>query len=481
MPRLVKTTIGGSPRVLDLGARAGTNTVPDLRKIVCVGDSLVAGNQDGPGQNWPAILGTALGSGVTVINHGNAAWTSTELAIFQGGLDVTVAAATIPATITPVTLTVTAPTADLSPPANSAIHYRWVGTLAGVAGVLRRDAGTGAWTFTRLTPGSSTPVTAGAAFRAVNGTPYGDAQVVLMVGRNNFANVATVLGDVAAIVASLTTTTRRVLVCSVTTASTEVTGTQAHTQVKALNDALAATYGPNYLDVRRYLIDSGLSFSGLTPTGPDSTAVAGDSVPPQLCTDGLHWNRYGVRAAAKAITDKLAALGRTPDAVAAVPSAAANDATNLYWSPGFEHSSGINYYGFPSTMLAARTPDAARTGTWGLRTVFNQTAASPTWVFDVAASLAAAKSASVWVRPSKSAQLGTLLQGYNANNDLVANDTGPGQTVPANTWAKLTLPSTVTAAGVTSVWLVLTSTTTWNAGDYVDIEDIQIVAGSTAP
>jgi hypothetical protein len=62
----------------------------------------------------------------------------------------------------------------------------------------------------------------------------------------------------------------------------EGTGTGAYTNITTINSYLAATYLGHYLDVREYLVQSGLSAAGITPSAQDLTDISNDVPPSDL-------------------------------------------------------------------------------------------------------------------------------------------------------------------------------------------------------
>lgn len=307
----------------------------DLRTLVCFGDSITEGNNYGHGYSYPGNLATALASSATVVNLGKSGWTSTEVAIRQGGRQVTLGAFSLPAGTSAVQVSVTSPTAAFR--TNAEIFPAWVGVLTfgatSIPGTLKHTIDSGAatpnaWTFQRTTAGSAVSVPAGAVFTATEFAGYLGATAIIGVGRNNIDDPALVAADVAAMVAKLTPELKRFLVLSVTTTTTETSGTAGYNKVAAINALLAATYGNRFVDTRRYLIDQGLAYNGMSPTSADSTAIAGDTIPPSLIVtqDVTHPNGYGYRAMAACILDKLTALDWLKQKPAAIPAPTATPA-----------------------------------------------------------------------------------------------------------------------------------------------------------
>lgn len=295
-----------------------------LRNIVCAGDSITQGNQDGSGFTYPNMLAAAIGPDASVANIGQSGWTSTEVAARLGGVTFVLGAFTLPAGTAATAVTVTTPTDAFRTSAE--LFPSWLGVLnvdgVAVPGRLRHRIDAAAspvngWTFERTTAGASVAVAAGATFVSTEYDSYLERTLIFMAGRNNITDPAIILRDVASTLARLTRPVKRFLILSVTTKTGETSGTAGYNQVKAINTALQAAYPNNYVDVRGYLIASGLSLNGLTATAADTAAIAGDNIPPQLLVaDGVHPNRFGYRAIADKVLSKLIQLNE-PTAVAA--------------------------------------------------------------------------------------------------------------------------------------------------------------------
>lgn len=248
----------------------------------------------------------AAWTGGTVTNAGVQGQTAEQVALRQGGLALTVDAFTVPAGTTATSL----PVQQVLP---AAFGYTFAGgSVAGVPVTLSCDAA-GAWTLTRVTAGTATPVPAGTPFEPPTGQ-HADAVTVIMAGRNDVIGltvgnlnqrVGRVVAAVAAMVGRLTPVHPAFLIVGTITGTAETSGTLAHTFVTTVNDELAALYPGRFFDVRRYLIDEALADAGITPTGADSAAIAGDTYPPSLSHDGLHYTPLAASLIAARIRDHL--------------------------------------------------------------------------------------------------------------------------------------------------------------------------------
>jgi hypothetical protein len=252
----------------------GTGAAAAVAKVAVWADSMA---ESQPGDSLSVWSGLATVLGVETHDGANSGWTSTEVAVAQGGLDlfITLAADQIPAGTTPVAATVL--------PASSFGAAMWLsypGTLAGVPGTLVKTGDTNAWRFTRTTPGAATAVPPETPFVSTPGVAVRPWVQLFHVGVNNDGSLPDKLRDLKAMAASLGH--GRFLVLS------QLTGDHANT-----NAALSDAFGRNFYDLRGWLIRHGLAAAGLSPTAADTTASAAGNIPPSLSADGTHLNAAG--------------------------------------------------------------------------------------------------------------------------------------------------------------------------------------------
>lgn len=282
------------------GASASTATMLTNRSGfgVAWGDSMTQ-TAHGSGDTFPNHLGDLIG--VPVVNGGRGGETSTGIAIRSGGLNLrlTVAGNSIPAS---GAVTVTAEPGTLYRPESA---WNFYGKLAGIYGTLTRAANTNVWTFTRTNTGSVTAVLPGAPFEVSSATDYADFAVIW--AGHNLTDHAVVLRDVGAMVERARQQGQSFVVLSLLNTATQPAGNAGYKVFADLNAALATTYGAAFLDVRRFLIDHGLSVAGISATAGDTTAIAEDRVPPSLMFDTIHLNDAGRIVVAKYVAMFLTA------------------------------------------------------------------------------------------------------------------------------------------------------------------------------
>lgn len=243
--------------------------------------------------------------GVNVVNRGISGQTAGQIAARQGGqhAKLTVQNNTIPTSgPVPVTGRTQALLAQTGYPARSE-----TGMLAGVHGTLSNAEGSTAYTFTRTTPGEATPCPPASRFVTDSGRAARASTQIIWAGRNN--PDLGVENYVMAMVRHLSPAVKRFLVVSVTNAPHETVGTARHALITGINERLNYELGDRFVDLRRWLIDEGLSELGLTPTPEDQTAIAGDAVPPSLTTDGVHFTPAAQTIIGDRLHAELVALG----------------------------------------------------------------------------------------------------------------------------------------------------------------------------
>lgn len=263
------------------------------------GDSLTQG-AGGAGTSYPSVLSGLLSRAVT--NMGVGGETSSQIAARAGGRPValTAAGAAIPGD--------TAVTVTTAPSIPSAQGVPISGAVVGVRGTLTLSAGVVSFRRQEAVQGN-TACPANSTFTPDAALAQQYTRQIIWAGRNNYTDAAIVLADIAAIVAFGRTGKYVVLSVLNGAYADEVAGGTGYKKMISLNQQLAATYGANYLDIRRYLIDQGLADAGITPTAQDSTDIGNDVVPSSLRSDNIHLNAAGYTVVAQQVAARIQALG----------------------------------------------------------------------------------------------------------------------------------------------------------------------------
>lgn len=255
-----------------------------LLGVATYGDSMTQGNLNGA-KPWQGPMAELVP--VPITNYGVSGQTSTEVALRNGGLDVwvTVANNTILASGA-VNVNVILPSGQW----RNGSAWNFAGSLGGIPGVLRKAAN-GDWIFTRNASGTALRIPPESRF--ISSQSVG-AMVgrILWAGRNNLT-LATVVRDIQAMVEDAKRNGAPYLVLPVFNSTTEPSGSSGYNTVMAINAALEQAHGPNYYDIRGFLIRHGLAVSGISPTVDDTSAIAQDRIPASFMADTLHLNTAG--------------------------------------------------------------------------------------------------------------------------------------------------------------------------------------------
>lgn len=291
---------------------------PVITQITCFGDSLTKGGGPAPvlgTETYGYVLSTLL-TGVTVNVKGVSGQYASEIGVRQGGvvLNLTVAGGSIPTsgavTVTPGVLPAWSGSQNLFN--DTATPGGIAGTLAGVPGLLARVGTSSAMQFTRSSGGSAVAVSGTAPFIPAQGVAAASHAQFLWAGRNDVSgsgSVASVVNPVLGMASALSAHGNPFLVFSVTTSTTETSGTAGHTLVTAINAQLAALFGNHYFDVLGYLRTTAITDAGITPTSNDVAQMAAGTIPESLTVDGLHFTAVAYDLIARRVKAKLISMG----------------------------------------------------------------------------------------------------------------------------------------------------------------------------
>lgn len=307
-------------------------TTSDLTTVVAYGDSQTAGFSWG--NRLPALSDTIK----TAINRGISGQEAGTVAVRQGGIILTTTTA---ATITGTSPVIVALQADKTPCNIRSSASTMPMVLAGVRGTLNvlpaeslpegypainRGAGVFTGSFVPDTaPDATVDVPVGTAFVSqdvADHPEWAEKLHIIWVGGNDaaFAGTTRVTGVVSAVQAMVDRLKTAVddpkfLVAARTTGPTNTTGTSSWQTAIDQRDQLAAAFPNNAIRIREHVIEHGLEILGITPTEADLAALAGDTVPTSLTTDGLHFSTdTREKVLAPFIVAELAARGWTTKA-----------------------------------------------------------------------------------------------------------------------------------------------------------------------
>lgn len=275
--------------------------------VVCYGDSQTAGF------SWGNRLPQLSRTITSAVNRGISGQEAGTVAVRQGGIVLTTTTA---ATITDTSAVIVALQADKTPCNIRSSASTMPMVLAGVRGTLNVlsaeslpegypaiDRGAGVFTGSFVpdtAPDAPVEVPVGTSFVSqdvVDHPEWAECLHIIWVGGNDaaFAGTTRVTGVVSAVQAMVDRLKAHVdepkfLVAARTTGPTNTTGTSSWQTAIDQRDQLEAAFPGNTIRIREYVMEHGLEILGLEPTEADLAALAGDTVPPSLTSDGLHFS-----------------------------------------------------------------------------------------------------------------------------------------------------------------------------------------------
>lgn len=273
--------------------------------VVAIGDSLTAGYSNGAAwgsaEKWPTILDTLL-PGATVTNEGFTGHLVDGTMITIGALKprFTIPGGTIPASGTSVAVTTNQVYGI--PQGISA-----GGTLAGVLGVLDHTNG-GGFTFRSLNGASATGITGIHEFKANRQGTWETKTAIIWLGRNDISNATTgmeatvpdhIVASTKRLVEQLTPRVKQIMICGVTTRTTEESGSPQHAWVTETNDRLRDLFPEYFKSAQDYWRDEALADLGITPTATDTAKIAAGTIPPSIMDDETHPSKALANAMAR--------------------------------------------------------------------------------------------------------------------------------------------------------------------------------------
>lgn len=263
--------------------------------VAAIGDSLTdgysAGNYWAAADKWPTILDGLL-PGASVLEYGMSGYTTDATMLYVGAHRprFTIPGGAIPANGTAVT--VTTPERFGLQPGSVAIG----GTLGGVNGTLAWASATG-WKFNSLGGASGTGLVGPQEFIATRTGTWEGGTVIIWLGRNDISNATTgaeltvpdhVVASTKRLVDQLTPRVKSIMICGVTTRTSEVAGSREHGWVTEINDRLRSIYPEYFHGAQAYLRDRAMVDLGLTPTADDTAKLSAGTIPPSLMDDETH-------------------------------------------------------------------------------------------------------------------------------------------------------------------------------------------------
>ena len=312
-----------------------------LPGIVCWGDSLTLGSSGNI--SYPSVLKTYLDTyfcdiydfrstipnadeysrlkwddykvSVPVVNMGAAGESSYTVLGRCGAVPyVLKTAVVIPASTEPVEIRLTSESGKAVRPligGTAGVNNVWI---AGIEGVLSLDSasrsrGVDRYLFTRLEPGEETPVEAGEIVRTAGTDEYTDYIHVVCIGTyGSFSSPDDLVSQVKKLLARQTNNSDRFIVLGL--CGVDGAGYSA-VWMDSIDTAMMQAFGNRYINVRKYLIEDGLSDAGISPTNKDRNNLAIKKIPASFTStaSGVELNGKAYTLIGKLIYDRMESLG----------------------------------------------------------------------------------------------------------------------------------------------------------------------------
>ena len=291
-------TVDSAARILKkLPIRSGPN-------ILCIGDSMTQGNQDGTGVTYPDELQKLLseaGHPGSVTNFGAGGETSVTITARAGGNPFVVlpVGGVIPATTGAVQITLLPINgAPVDPLKQGPSTY--IATLAGVRGTFSRTIAGDVFTyyFARFVAGIEIPVNRPEPMYLEIAEAARSDIAVIWMGQNG-PSTDRAIQDAEAIINHMKALDKRFIVISMPGGSSAQ---------DADDSKWFAKFGRRFIPIRQYMVQYGLADAGITPTAQDLVDMASGTVPTSLRTDAVHWIGAGYKIHAKQIFKRMKEL-----------------------------------------------------------------------------------------------------------------------------------------------------------------------------
>lgn len=282
----------------------------DTLYVHCSGDSLTNGTGSSVAtatpsyRGYPYFLQQLIGEDKIVVNDGVGQDKIEEIACRQGGIEMFVEPFAIPSDTTQQEIKLYA--IDGTDTTTFAIgqNTKWNPvTIAGVKGTISFDSESNKHYFTRSESGSAVNITRPVKVYSSNIDKKG--VLIMFMGSNNRPDANTIREyfDYFDSMVRWNGNDKYIVI--------GLTSKAYMAEVEEINNALAKRFGHHFLDVRKYLIEYGISDSGLNQTEQDSADIANGEIPTSLRAenDVIHLNDYGYQIIANLVYKKGLELG----------------------------------------------------------------------------------------------------------------------------------------------------------------------------
>jgi len=188
-------------------------------------------------------------------------------------------------------------------------------TINGVEGTLTIDSdyyyynGYCNYYFTRLTPGTEVPVSAGTVVKTAATDMYKDYIHVVLIGTyGEYEGAEDLVRQVKTLLARQTQNSDRFIVLGPYTDSLY---TMSHYELDAIDNSMMQAFGSRYISIRKYLLGNGYIDAGISPSGEDPYYIGNDIVPPsfRVSSESMELNSIAHKLIGKLIFTRMESLG----------------------------------------------------------------------------------------------------------------------------------------------------------------------------
>lgn len=293
-----------------------TNVIVQEDVIDCWGDSQTGGAAGV--SSWVSLVAKMAGytlnggnASHSINNRGNGGDSSTEIAIRYGSLPLYINPCVISKSNT--TRTDCTVFAENGGPVKN-LGTLWAdfnpATVDGISCYIRNPNKSDQKTIVRVKNGSADHEITEPTRVVMPVGLYGrDRITIIMTGANKgyggtYESYIKIIDDMIDLIPS--NEKRYIIIPSYTVAFVEPMGMT----ISEVEERMAERYGEHFLNIRKYLIENGLSENGISPTSTDLSQINKGMVPKSLKAEGdFHLNQYGMASQAKAVYAKLMELG----------------------------------------------------------------------------------------------------------------------------------------------------------------------------
>ena len=267
--------------------------------VSCWGDSLTAGS-GGNGTSFVSVL-AKCNRLLRVNNKGVPGETSKAIAERQGGIPIYTNSFTIPSDTSKVEI-------EIKDSGNQNVSLAGQGdaglnpcSINSVEGTISRN-GT-QYYFNRSNEGEPITVESGTRIITEGMQNHRNDIMIIWSGTNdvpNSTNIQSVINNIDSMIEYSNIVDYIVI---------GLTSKDYMPEIEEVNKMLASKYGEHFLDIRKYILENGLSDAGINATAQDLENLENGEIPISLRSDNVHLNSYGYTIVGEQVYNKLISLG----------------------------------------------------------------------------------------------------------------------------------------------------------------------------